>query len=340
MESELWEQNLRTNVLFLKIQKTGSTTMQNILFRFSSSYSLDTMLPETSNVIAYDRPMDNSLSDNLLPIDGKFNIFACISRYHPSINKYMHDDTVRITILRDPSTYFVSLYNFFKDANSLQVRLNMTFDKFLSSLPNKPTNLRRTNRFQKGVNQMCYELGLDDADNPSESVVDDFIEYIDKEFDFVMITEYYEECLILFADLMGWPLKYVAYLIHKFPSSSKYDLTETDTKNLRELNSADTRLYDHFLNKFVERVRQYGAQRLMTNLRLLDRFNEDLRRKCVEHESSSSNGTVEYKLKHYADGECVYATMPEMIFINELRDTQINQFKEEKGILNFVQNKR
>ena len=51
----LFQQNEpRTSVAFLKTHKCGSTTIQNILFRYAYKHNLTAVLPETGVYIGYD----------------------------------------------------------------------------------------------------------------------------------------------------------------------------------------------------------------------------------------------------------------------------------------------
>jgi galactosylceramide sulfotransferase/galactose-3-O-sulfotransferase 2 len=332
---------MRTNILFLKTHKTGSSTLQNILLRFGLRYSLNVMLPGVGNYIGYDRPLDETSFDRYLkpPFDGKFNIFACHSRYHPNTMKFMHENTIRVTLLRSPPEYFESLYNFF----SLNAKYNATFDELVRSLStNASVVFVRDSSRSKSVNQMCYELGLQRAfvDEPSDTVIGDFIRYVDREFDFVMITEYFDECLVLLADLMGWPLRTVTYLpLMARPDARKTNATSRaeDRAKIRELNKCDSSLYDYFLEKLRQRTLQYGEERLIERVRTLRRMNERLYAKCISGETRNGyGGTVAYTLKSDADWECVHVAKGELALIDEIRRQQIERFERDRKFLDLI----
>lgn len=308
--------------------------MQNILLRLGLRYSLDIMLPELGNYIAYEKPISNqTIGEDLMPVDRKFNIFACHSRYHQNTMAFMYKDTIRVTLLRYPPFYFESLYNFF----SLYKNFNMTFEQLLRSLPNASAIFTRKGQGKtKSVNQMCYELGFC-ADNASDTAIRSFIQSVDEEFDFVMITEYFDECLVLLADLMDWPLKYVAYLpLMSRTEAKKSNLTWADEVKLRELNRADSLLYEYFVDKLRLRMIHFGVDRLMKDLRTLRQLNHDLYKRCVAGKAMNGyGGTIDYKLKSDREWECVYASKGELSFLEEIRTKQRNRFVKEKKLVDL-----
>jgi len=326
----------RINILFLKTHKTGSSTVQNILLRFALRFSLDVLLPEKNNYIAYDQPLHNkTLTGKSVPVDGKFNIFTCHSRYHPNTMNFMYDDTIRVTLLRNSSEHFESLYNFYH----LDRRYKLSLEDLLRS-PNKSSfSFARGGVGDKSTNQMCHDLGLT-AGQLDDSTIQAFIDYIDKEFDFVMITEYLDECLILLADLMGWSLKYVSYLpLMTRPAAKKSNLTYADKMYLRELNRADSLIYDHFTEKFRQRVLRYGLKPLLRDLKTLHSLNDELYAKCISKETTKGYaGTVAYVLNSNYDWECTYAAKQELKFIDEIREKQKIRFEREKKLLDLFSN--
>lgn len=283
--------------------------------------------------------MDNETFHSL-PVNGKFNILTCHTRYRPNTMNFLYNDTVRITFLRNTPENFRSRYYFY----GFDIFCNMSFGKFLKTLPNTSLNFTRINRIENEkkvtVNQMCYDLGLSN-DYPNDTTIQNFIQFVDTEFDFVMIFEYYDVSLILLADLMSWPLEYVVYLpLLKRTDREKNSgpkLTAKDKINLRELNRADSLLYDFFLEKFRQRIIQYGAYRLMKNLRKFRKLNYDLRTKCVSEETEYGFvNTVGYKLKDNSTFDCVHAVKEEMNFLDELRQYQAKQISRDKKILDLI----
>ena len=143
-----------------------------------------------------------------------------------------------------------------------------------------------------------------------------------KKFDLVMIAEHFDESMILMADLLCWPLKYVAsfknnvlpsnkkvFEIVKFLRSfaqnnpsiltkivrvdlnqlfpSQENLTESDAIKLEKWQEAEVRLYDNFLMEFQERIDIYGREKLSLKVNELQQLRKKLKLACDVREYNS-----------------------------------------------------
>ncbi|XP_065217673.1 galactose-3-O-sulfotransferase 3-like isoform X1 [Planococcus citri] len=305
--------SIRTNVYFIKTHKTGSTTVQSVILRFAKKKSLSVM---NLKYESYLWPLSNwSIFQNTLTANGKYHVLAQHTRYNSSLKSYQYPDTSMVTILRHPVTVFSSIYHYFKMDNYM----GMTFRQFLSK-PVKPSRLYGidSNFAYRGYNQMSVDLGFDIKQSENDTAIDEFIRKIDREFDLVMITEYMEESLVLLANLMGWPLEYVAHLnLNSVASKSdSYTLTDHDKDTIMDLNYVDSLLYYHFLKKFRKCVRQYGHEKLNYQVQQLKVSNQQLKERCVADETvlglySGSVNVKQYVPKNPFDLECIYSTIPD-----------------------------
>ncbi|KAL6972286.1 Galactose-3-O-sulfotransferase, partial [Sarracenia purpurea var. burkii] len=233
----------------------GGTTIQNVLLRFAIMNSLDVM-----SIVhhTYYWPFSDSsiIPSNRTP-NGKYHILAHHTRYTSKLKSYQYPDTPMTTMLRHPATLFQSLYVFFRMERST----GMSFPQFLNATK-KPERIWGfySQIAYRGYNQMSVDLGFDLQQNQNATAINEFIDKIDREFDLVLIMEHMEESLVLLANLMGWPLEYVAFLKvnARVEGSDSYSLTLQDKTTLLDLNPIDALLYDHFLKKFRKCVHQYG----------------------------------------------------------------------------------
>lgn len=248
--------------------------------------------------------------------------------------RYLHNDTVRVTILRYPPQHFESMYQYF----NLKRLYGTPLNQLLATLPNK-ASFSRKKLLKNGYNQMSFDLGLQDYRMEDEQEVREFVGYIDAQFDYVMITEYMEASLVMLADLMGWPLEYVSSLpLMERDPLLKYKLTPTDEMKITWLNKADTILYNHFLEKFRRRAFHYGLFRLTEDVKTLRRINQDLANKCIHstHWNGSRSRIISYRLKELSDWDCVHATKSELRFTDELRREQAARLKTIKNVYKLI----
>ena len=98
-----------------------------------------------------------------------------------------------------------------------------------------------------GKNQMLKDFGLTDQDITDKNVVMDKIQEIDEDFDLIMISERFEESIVLLRDELCWDYKDVVnFKLNSKEASKKSSLSDKARQALREWLWADQLLYDHF----------------------------------------------------------------------------------------------
>ena len=106
-----------------------------------------------------------------------------------------------------------------------------------------------------GKNQQLWALGTTDIEMEEADTVQDKIVRFDSEFDLVLIAEYFDEGLVLLAEILCWDLSDVRYLKQNARVSSKVsNITETARDSLETWLEADRKLYDHFSQKMNDLI--------------------------------------------------------------------------------------
>lgn len=328
--SQKTEKTPRTTIFYLKIHKCASTTMQNILMRFGLSQNLDFVLPDTANYVGNPQPFRNEfIGDDLRSIDNKYDIFTHHTRYNYSaIRSVMKNDSVYVTILRNPADLYESLFSYY----GLSTVFNMSLESVITD--NTKMNVLRTRLGGRiGFNQMSWDFGLDEEHFDSTEIIGEFIEKLDNEFDLIMIAEHFEASLVLLCNLMRWPLENVISLhLNGRSPLDKHRLTSDERESLLLLNAADVQVYFHFLKIFQKRVLDYGLSRMYGEIAKLLSLNEQLNFRCIKGMSSTGIGKVVlFRVKDQKDWLCNHASMPELAFTSEVR---VHQRKK-----NYVLNK-
>ena len=117
-------------LIFAKTHKTGSTTVQNIIFRYGMENRLKFVLPKSvwwffshyrsfkaSEAIGYNSSLPSPLNDDVFAIHSVWNHFE-IRKIIPK--------AAAVTILRDPISVFESAYSYF--GNTPTVNKKYIFD--------------------------------------------------------------------------------------------------------------------------------------------------------------------------------------------------------------------
>ena len=134
------------------------------------------------------------------------------------VQKVMPKDSLFVSILREPGEVFESSFHYFYEIvpsfNKLpQNELNST-EIWLNNASKYFDSEKRTGFWFIAKNHMMYDFGFDpmmENDNRTRAA----IEAIDKTFDFIMISNYMDESLVLLADILCWPLADVSSVVLK-----------------------------------------------------------------------------------------------------------------------------
>ena len=120
--------------------------------------------------------------------------------------KRLLPDAKYISILRDPVDAFESNYVYM----GLQNFFKMDINQFAKEKAAK--NMKRRPKSIIDKNQLLWDLGLPTEEMEDRESVQRKIAQLDSQFDLVMITERFEESLILLKDLLCWKPSEIAYL--------------------------------------------------------------------------------------------------------------------------------
>ncbi|XP_060922559.1 galactose-3-O-sulfotransferase 3 [Limanda limanda] len=270
-----------TNVVFLKTHKTASTTMQNMLFRFAERHNLTAALPvqACSHQFCYPRSFTShfvhphTLPPNIITSHMRFN--------RAELQRLMPNDTIYVTILREPGLMFESLFSYYNQhCQSFKRVPNGSLEAFLQ----EPWRYYRPDEKDSmyARNSLTFDLG-GDKDRPTTDVAyaRSFVAEVDRVFSLVLIAEHFDESLVLLRRLLSWDLDDVLYFkLNMRTPSSKRSLTPGLPAKIRAWNSLDARLYDHFNASLWRQLSALGVACVAREVRLLRQAQERLMRSC------------------------------------------------------------
>ncbi|KAL9960293.1 hypothetical protein ACROYT_G033737 [Oculina patagonica] len=274
-------------VLFLKTHKTGSTTIANIFFRYGDSRDLLFVLSKNT-LIGWPRRFQVSFA---LPFDGPQPNFLCShTRYNRKPLNYLFPKTTSkyVTILRNPVDQYESVFNYMGlgDIYGFGRDPRKSLETFLS------TGIEFEDVFKKEStrlvrNPMLFDLGLAYKFHQNVTAIEEYIAFLDKEFDLIMITDYFDESVVLLKRLLCWELDDVLY----FKSNERQDkeravdLSEDVKKNIKRWNAADQILFDFFNQTFWYKIKMEG-EGFYDDLAAFRQKKGQIRRLCLTHGTS------------------------------------------------------
>jgi len=204
------------------------------------------------------------------------------------------DDVVYVSILRDPLTMFESLFNYMK-AVAPQFSQAKTLENFLDN-PKKyqkiGTNKAMTGFFSR--NHMTFEFGA----NPNmedEDEINDFIQAVTEQFDFILINEFMAESLIVLRRYLCMSLEDIACFVTNSRKNTKTLSPKTAAK-IEEWNRADVMLYRHFNLTLFDEIDKIGKSQVEAEKQQLEELIENLTDECVEGYVDNSQLDPEFQV--------------------------------------------
>ncbi|XP_051994568.1 LOW QUALITY PROTEIN: galactosylceramide sulfotransferase [Xyrauchen texanus] len=332
-------------VVFLKTHRTGSSTVQNILFRLGERESATFAFPYHTYQFNYPDRFKAAFVDELPEGSSQFNLLCSNMRLDlTQVKQVMPPNTVFITLLRDPVRTFESVFSYYTStipaflsayratantANGGKSALSVFLDspeRFWD--PNEPGN-------GLAKNPMSFDMGLNNQKWNTSWPED--LSQLEEAFHLVMIAEHFDESLVLLGALLGLDHEDLAYVrLNSRTSNSVTELDKNMMAKLRSWNVLDTLLYEFFVQVFWEKASQFGLERLKVEVAKLRASTESVRQKCVSRaavppaeledllrpwqtESVTIVGyEVQGKLSLQDQGFCVRLMLPELQYHSHL----------------------
>ena len=108
-----------------------------------------------------------------------------------------------------------------------------------------------------------WEFGLNSAHFDNAIAIKEKIDEIDSTFDLVLLTEKFEESIILLNDLLCWDYSDVTSLIlNAHDPKTKSKISAIARQELQLWMHADYQLYNHFKDKFEAELDSFGRDQM------------------------------------------------------------------------------
>ncbi|XP_035668585.1 galactosylceramide sulfotransferase-like [Branchiostoma floridae] len=284
----------KSNIVFLKTHKTAGSTVQNILMRYGLDNNLSFALPRTGHRFQYpwyfekgSVLQENTNKENTNKGNTNYNILCHHTRFHyENIRDLMPNDSVYITVVRSPGKIFRSAFEYFQLRRKFHITKENAMEAFLDD-PSYYVGRYSKTRFSR--NPMFFDLGYDPHQLASEASIRNAIDYLDRIFSLVLVSDHFEESMVLLKHTLCWDINDITYFkLNERETNSTEELTKNVEEKIRQWNKADSMLFDHFNRSLWEKLSQlpYNWKK---ELNVLQQKNKDLEAKCINTRRISSN---------------------------------------------------
>ena len=211
----------------------------------------------------------NNVASFLPPINVKkgdfrryndYDIFAGhVDSHWQALTKFMKKDVKYISIIREPTAQFESAFSFFisngkhashEDRNAEIQRWirDADFDSFVGTRNYMSAWLN---------NGQIVDLGMNPKYLRDRARVKTMIAKLDRDFDLILIAEYFDQSLLLLKKLMCWDLEDILYLTQNV-REKRVKLDHKTRISIKRWNAADVMLYEHFKGVLFRKIKNYG----------------------------------------------------------------------------------
>lgn len=288
-------------ILFENSKFESNNTQKPPPFRYGEKFNLKFAMPKSGNRFNY----PHYIYKHNVRYEDEYNIICNHLRFQKGILDYLffsknvdNSDLLKISIVREPASLFESTFGYLKSNTQAFKRADQDLSKFLQN-PQKFYAANEGGQFYMfGHNHMMYDFGFD-PEIEDETEILKAIKIINFNFDLVMITEYFEESMVLLKHLLclhtgvansqklGYKAYYdVAYLIANARSEdNKVSLSAAQKQQVYDWNRADTLLYQYMNQTFWGHVKNFGLQKMEAEKILLNQAIYEIQRQCFEGES-------------------------------------------------------
>ncbi|XP_064615666.1 galactose-3-O-sulfotransferase 2-like [Liolophura sinensis] len=245
-------------VVYVRIPKTGSSTITLLVWRFAWIRNLTVLAvkPQFEGT----RERLNREMFFLPPHGQKYDVMAEHVLYDKlSYAEYFAEDAIYFTLLREPFSMLYSTLYYVPQFKKTITAENKV-ETYLKN-PAKYDNIGIMANRSYTKNPQASYLGLKRWDFDSMMKIDEFISSVDRDFPLVMILERLDESLVFLRRILKWPMKDIIYSINNVNRHKPQLRFNPRQKYIyRNWSFADHKLYDYFLAKLEKAIQNGGAE--------------------------------------------------------------------------------
>ncbi|XP_068601838.1 galactose-3-O-sulfotransferase 2 [Brachionichthys hirsutus] len=277
----------KSHIVFLKTHKTASSTILNILYRYGERWNLTFALPRSRHSqFIYPFYFASHFVEGVSSRSEKdFHILCNHMRFRKSeVAKVMPEDSFYFSILRHPVAMMESIFIYYKSIQAFQT--SHTLDNFLDNTSRRYNSSVINNHYAH--NLMAFDFGFDNnvvaGTEDLEERASMTIAAIQRDFHVILISEYFDESMILLKHALCWSLEdMVSFKLNSRSRQTRQILLPNTAEKIKQWNALDWRIYVYFNTTFWHRVdRQVGKDQMKKEVSQLRGLRAQLASTCLK----------------------------------------------------------
>uniref|UniRef100_A0A3Q3ALX0 Galactose-3-O-sulfotransferase 2 n=1 Tax=Kryptolebias marmoratus TaxID=37003 RepID=A0A3Q3ALX0_KRYMA len=301
----------KTHVVFLKTHKTASSSVLNILYRYGDSRNLTFALPLKKR-----RQMFYPLFFNPRFVEGfssrsgtVFHIMCNHMRFRKSeVTKVMPTDAFYFSILRHPVAMMESIFTYYKNIPAFHKTRSL--EDFLNTCWRDYNSSEWNNHYAHNV--LAFDFGFDHNVADGAEDLDEraavAVTTIERDFQLVLISDYFDESMVLLKHALCWSLEdVVSFRLNSRSERTRHKVSPETAAKIKRWNALDWRIYLHFNSTFWHKVESLVGQEKMENeVSQLKALHAKLADTCLKDGRAVDPSKInEPELKPFQYGEAV-----------------------------------
>ncbi|RVE59091.1 hypothetical protein OJAV_G00200690 [Oryzias javanicus] len=346
----------KIHIVFLKTHKTGSSSVLNILNRFGESRNLTFALPVNKQVqLFYPHFFSAHFVEGFSRTRVKnFHIMCNHMRFRkPEVAKVMPKDTFYFSILRHPVSMMESIFVYYRSIPAF--RKVHSLDEFLNTCWKTYSPSKTSNQYAHNV--LAFDFGLPNNVDPQDldQKAGQAIAAIERDFQLVLISDYFEESMVLLKHSLCWSLEdVVSFRLNGRSERTRHKVSPETAEQIKRWNALDWRIYLHFNTTFWTKVdRLIGRQEMKAEVSQLRRLQAELANTCLKGGGAVDPSKIEdsdlkpfqygaaviqgYNLNPHLDAQtrrkCQRLVTPELQYTHQLYARQFHLRPQKTGSL-------
>ncbi|XP_029301977.1 galactose-3-O-sulfotransferase 2 [Cottoperca gobio] len=215
----------------------------------------------------------------------EFHIMCNHMRFRKSeVAKVMPEDTFYFSILRHPVAMMESIFIYYKSipafhkTHSLDDFLDNSWRNYNSSVTN--------NHYAHNI--VAFDFGFDNnvaaGAEDLEERASIAVAAIERDFHLILISEYFDESMILLKHALCWSLEdVVSFKLNSRSEQTRHPLLTNTAEKIKRWNALDWRIYLHFNTTFWHKVDSLvGQEQMKREVSQLRELQAELAKSCLK----------------------------------------------------------